>query len=670
MNLGKLIKKVVGLVLPAVALVSLIPVSAVAAADSYSSVTMEAPATVNPGQTFSVNINVDTDYQVRGCQFTINYDTAVLTFNSVSEGTFIKDYAGTGNTYFNPGDSSTPGIIDAFAIAQTGGPTGGATGNGTLAVMSFTVNPGATPTNSPITFAAPPASKLSDQNAVTIPGTVLVNGAANVVWPSPAITGFTPAFGGNGVNITITGTNLSSASAVTFGGIAGTIVSNTATQIVATVGAGASGSVSVENPGGTATKAGFTFVAAPTATAVDPAFGTTNTVITVTGSGFLTVPNNVQSIKVGVTPAAVVPGYSDTSVQAIVAAGTPIGVNDVEVTTYGGSATVAQAFEYFAPSGNIALTPVTQAAKPTGDMFEIQVEANLDDTAATIRGWQATINYDPEKVQYVADSVKIGNGFADFAATEGLEIYSNIDAQPGALTIAYALIGGDHGTGTYPAYDPQDVGDVLAVVTFMSVDDSSTQEQLLAGVDTILYVSNPIFVGPDGDPMANVLPGTNAVVTLIIGSCDLPIAQPADQVDQLDIPATLAPVLTFVAPWDVCCWDLQPSMNNSAMRAMTIFSNTDWKVTARGTNNGFMTKYTGTLYDTSVKLANPLKINGIILNGSDQEIATGTPFGQDYCTGGQDVNLMFTQPVLWTDPYTKDSYYKITVTFTASTINY
>lgn len=90
----------------------------------------------------------------------------------------------------------------------------------------------------------------------------------------PTITNFTPdnACQGDPINITINGNNLSgvTASNVTIGGTAvSSIVSNTPTQIVATVGAGTTGTVKVITNGGSATSAGtFTFNPLPTVVTV------------------------------------------------------------------------------------------------------------------------------------------------------------------------------------------------------------------------------------------------------------------------------------------------------------------------------------------------------------------------------------------------------------------
>ena len=78
----------------------------------------------------------------------------------------------------------------------------------------------------------------------------------------PTISAFTPAVATTGTTVTITGTNFNGTTAVTFGGTAASSFSVvSATSITAVVAAGTSGSVNVTNPAGTATMAGFTFVA-------------------------------------------------------------------------------------------------------------------------------------------------------------------------------------------------------------------------------------------------------------------------------------------------------------------------------------------------------------------------------------------------------------------------
>ena len=71
----------------------------------------------------------------------------------------------------------------------------------------------------------------------------------------PKITSFTPATGPVGTSVTLTGTGLTGATAVTFfNNKPGTITANTATSVTATVPAGAtSGTITITTPTGKAT---------------------------------------------------------------------------------------------------------------------------------------------------------------------------------------------------------------------------------------------------------------------------------------------------------------------------------------------------------------------------------------------------------------------------------
>ena len=77
---------------------------------------------------------------------------------------------------------------------------------------------------------------------------------------TPTITSFTPSSGYVGTSITITGTNFTGATAVSIGGVAANNYTvNSATEISATVAAGgATGTISVTTPGGTATSGSLT----------------------------------------------------------------------------------------------------------------------------------------------------------------------------------------------------------------------------------------------------------------------------------------------------------------------------------------------------------------------------------------------------------------------------
>ena len=183
------------------------------------------------------------------------------------------------------------------------------------------------------------AQQLFISNVVTvpvaIPGTTLF---------APTITSLSPPGGplAGGNNVTINGTNLSSASDVTFGGVeATTFTVNSATSITATVPAGAAlGSVSViitTSSGSNSANLLYSYFATPVITSITPntsplAGGAT---VTITGSGF-TGATSVTFASVNATTFTVV---SDTTITAVVPAVLVPVLGQVQVTSYGGSAT-------------------------------------------------------------------------------------------------------------------------------------------------------------------------------------------------------------------------------------------------------------------------------------------------------------------------------------------
>src|SRR5688572_27845268 len=78
------------------------------------------------------------------------------------------------------------------------------------------------------------------------------------------MTSFTPASGAQGAQITITGSNfLPGRTQVSFGGVPAGVVVNSSTSITATVGAGASGDVTVSTWGGLVAMPGFVYIPPP-----------------------------------------------------------------------------------------------------------------------------------------------------------------------------------------------------------------------------------------------------------------------------------------------------------------------------------------------------------------------------------------------------------------------
>lgn len=139
--------------------------------------------------------------------------------------------------------------------------------------------------------------------------------------PGPGITSFSPTSAATGQTVTITGTNLSAVTSVSFGGTPAasfTIVSNT--QIDAVVAAGTSGSVTVVNPVGSASFAGFDYIAppgAPTILSFAPTSSIVGGLVTISGSNF----NTATAVKFGGTDAQSYTIVNSSTIQAIVGPG-------------------------------------------------------------------------------------------------------------------------------------------------------------------------------------------------------------------------------------------------------------------------------------------------------------------------------------------------------------
>ncbi|MBN1368448.1 MAG: IPT/TIG domain-containing protein [Dehalococcoidales bacterium] len=349
-------------------LVSLLafPVNGVAASSCTVSISPAAQSVAN-GATFTVDITIDTTTPFLGWQADLSYDATKIDYVSVTEGTFLKNFATThgGFTYFTPG-AQTSGMITAFGCAAINVTTGGLTGSGTLCTITFHAKD-AIDAVTPINLAN---VKVSGEGAIPVSGVTVTSGSVNIGSPPPAptITDFNPSSGKQGDSIIITGTNFTEAYAVSFGGTAAqSFIVNSDTQITVIVASGSSGVVSVTTPGGTATKDGFTFVTGPTITAFNPISGKQGDSIIITGTGFI----GATAVSFGGTAAQSFTVDSDTQITAIVAGGSS---GSVSVTTQGGTATkdgfgflAAPAIESFAPtSGGNGTTIIITGSGFTG----------------------------------------------------------------------------------------------------------------------------------------------------------------------------------------------------------------------------------------------------------------------------------------------------------------
>ncbi|MGM0581504.1 MAG: IPT/TIG domain-containing protein, partial [Bacteroidota bacterium] len=198
---------------------------------------------------------------------------------------------------------------------------------GGAVVTSFTVTSSGT-----IEAIVPSGTSDGSISVTTAGGTASAEGFT--LTPAPSITSFTPTSAASGATVTITGTDFTGATAVTFGGTNAadfTVVSST--EITAEVASGASGSVEVTTPGGTASETEFTFIPAPTISSFTPTTAASGTTVTITGTDF----TDATAVTFGGTNATDFTVESSTEITAEVDSGAS---GNVEVTTDAGTATL------------------------------------------------------------------------------------------------------------------------------------------------------------------------------------------------------------------------------------------------------------------------------------------------------------------------------------------
>ena len=300
------------------------------------------------------NTAVGTPVTITGTGFatsgvTVKFGGVAATYNSSTATSIsVTAPAGTPGTVdvivTVSGVSSQPASADQFtyestpvvtSVSPTQGPTAGATAvtisgisfAGTTTVKFGSVNATAYVVNSPTTITATAPAGAAGVVDITVTNFVATSatsaGDQFTYVPAPSITSISPTFGpaAGGTSVTITGTNLSNAIQVAFGGNAGTIIANSATSITVTSPAGAGAgagagavSVSLSTPGGTTT-AGSQFTYGPSVSGIAPTFGASTgaTSVVITGTGF----TGTTSVKFGTANAASYTVTSSTSITAV-----------------------------------------------------------------------------------------------------------------------------------------------------------------------------------------------------------------------------------------------------------------------------------------------------------------------------------------------------------------
>jgi len=253
----------------------------------------------------------------------------------------------------------------------------------------------------------------------------------------PTVTSVTPASGpsSGGTSVVIAGTNLTGASAVSFGGTAATTFTvNNPSAITATAPAHAAGAVdvTVTTAGGTsATGAGdqFTYIGPPTVTSVTPSSGPTagGTSVTITGTGF----TGASAVKFGTTAATTFTVNNPTQITATAPAHAA-GTVDVTVTTTGGTSATGAGDQF------------TYVAAPTVTSVSPTSGTTAGGTSVVITGTNLT----------GASAVNFGGTAATtFTVDSATQITATSPAHAaGAVDVTVTTVGGTSATGAADQY--------------------------------------------------------------------------------------------------------------------------------------------------------------------------------------------------------------------------
>ncbi len=246
---------------------------------------------------------------------------------------------------------------------------------GVAPATSFTVV-----SNTQITATTPAGTDTVSATVTTAGGTS--NMVPYTYMPAPAAASVSPSIGpeAGGNTVTITGTNLTGAITVLFGGTpAASFTVNSGTQITAVAPAG-TGTVlvTIMTTGGTSNGILYTYVPAPVITTIVPNAGpvTGGNTITITGTGY----TGATSVNFGAIPATSFTVVSDTEITASAPAGT--GTVLVTVTTIGGTSN-GVAYTYVPASVITAIVP--SAGPVTG--------GNTVTITGTGFTWAASVNF-------------------------------------------------------------------------------------------------------------------------------------------------------------------------------------------------------------------------------------------------------------------------------------
>jgi IPT/TIG domain len=267
------------------------------------------------------------------------------TFTMTYKGMPISAAMEQGPTVTSVVPMEAPEAGTTVTIGGTGFTGASAVQFGATSATSFKVN-----SDTSITATAPSGSGTVDVRVTTPVGLTPATPADHFTYATrPTVTEIKPKSGSEagGTEVEITGTNFTGGSTVHFGSTPATSVKfNSANSITATSPPGAGTlNVIVTNAGGTSMTSAadkFTYLPAPTVTALSPKEGLEagGATVTITGTNF----KEISEVKFGATKAPKFKVVSESSIEAESPSGT--GTVNVTVTGAGGTSATSAADEF------------------------------------------------------------------------------------------------------------------------------------------------------------------------------------------------------------------------------------------------------------------------------------------------------------------------------------
>jgi hypothetical protein len=397
----------------------------------------------------------------------------------------------------------------------------------------------------------------------------------------PAVSSVSPTSGptAGGTSITITGTTFTGATAVKFGSTnASSYTVNSATQITATSPAGSAGTVdiTVTGAGGTSSTSSsdhFTYVAAPTVTAVSPTSGPAAgaTSVTITGTNF----TGATAVKFGATNASSFTVNSATQITATSPAHSA-GTIDITVTTVGGTSATS-ASDQFTYVAAPTVTSVSPTAGPTAG-----------GTSVTITGTNLT----------GATAVKFGaTNASSFTVNSATQITATSPSgSAGTVDITVTTTGGTSATSASDQFT------YVAAPTITSVSPTAGP----TGGGTSVTVTGTNLTGATAVKFG----ASNASSFTVNSATQITATSPSGSAGTVDITATTVGGTSATSSNDQFTYVAAPVINSS--------------LTASGTYGSAISTYTITATNTPTSYNATGLPPGLSVNTGNGQI-TGTP---------------------------------------------